>query len=473
MRNVHVAAAVAAALGISGAAFAANPPTPSGAMSAAHNVYMAGSSAAVNGVLAYLEATVCGGTGWSLFTSPTTTTGLPDFRAVSCSPASGQPFSGSTLTVWYRPEGGSVVGVFPVVNNTSIKQLNMNTASCTSTGSNATSATYNCTSVTGVTPANGTDDSFGPTGVQSHTVDVGVSDLEPGVFANLSGATPAWAGGGNNDPIPTYSTTFTGADQSVDTVQGMTHFIPFQQVFGFIVSTSLAITDLPKEQIAAIFDGSVVDWANVSTGTSSGHVTATSTPIVVCNREVGSGTRSQADVFLNGDGCNGVGTVSILSEVQGQVVKTPGGTITEPNDNFQTAAELDCVNGHQNSIGYVSIDKFPGAGANSNKITVSGAAATQINAATGVYSDVFEASINLNASASSDGNTFYTALSNTLSAVNNVPKSGQILAIPGAVGTTNAAKIPLQQGSPSTEFTSLFQRSPSAGNSCTPLTDQL
>ena len=470
MRNVHIAAAVATALAVGSVAFAA-PPTPSAAQGAAHQIFMAGSSAAANGVIAFLEGTsVCGGTGYSVFTTPTSTPGLPDFRAVSCSPAAG-PFSGSTLTVWYRPEGGSVVGVLPVINNTSIKQLSMSTAGCTLTSAtSAATAAYNCTGVVGVTPGNGTDDSFG-TGTFAHNVDVGISDLEPGAFGNITiGTTKAWAGGGNNDPFGTYTAAFTGADQGPNALQAMTHATVFQQVFGFAVSTNLAITSLPKEQIAGIYDALVTDWVNVATGaTSSATVTSVSTPIVICNREIGSGTRAEADVFLNGDGCNGVGAVQVLTDVAGAVI----GTLTEPNDNFQTAAEIDCVNSHPNAIGYVSIDNFSKFGTtvapNVNAIAVSGAVASQLSGATGVYSDVFEASVNENASASADGKTWYTSLVPVLQAVNTTPKSGQVLAIPGQPAG-NVAQIPLQVGSPSTEFTSLFWRGGGAGNSCTPLT---
>jgi hypothetical protein len=470
MRNYQIAAAVATALGVAGTALAQSaPPNPTTAMQAAHNVYMAGSSAAVNGILAWVEGTVCGGTGWTLFTSTTSTLGQPDFRAVSCSPPSGGPvFGGSTLTVWYRPEGGSVVGVFPVANNTAIKQLNISAACNTAaTGSSATSATYNCTNIAGTTPQNGTDDSFS-VGVSAHTVDVGISDLEPGVFASISSGTKkAWAGGGGNDPNPTYAASFTGGDINVQTAQALTHAIVFEQVFGFMVNTALGVTNLPKEMVAAAFDGTITDWSEISTGTSSGKVASTSTPIVVCNREIGSGTRASTDIFLNAHGCNALGTAQYLTDVAG---KTRGGVVM-PSDNFATNLEIDCVNRNAESIGYVSIDnysKFGGSSApNVTSILVSGITASQVNAATGVYAYVYEASMNENASASSDGTAFYAAAVPVLEAGSTTAKSGQILAIPQYNG--NTAQIPLQVG---VEPTSLFYRSGSGGgNSCNPLTE--
>jgi ABC-type phosphate transport system substrate-binding protein len=473
MRNVHIAAAVAAALGLGSTALAAAPPTPSGAMQATVNIYMAGSSAAVNGVLAFIEGSaVCGGTGFSLFTTPTSTPGLPDFRAVSCTAAAGS-FSGETITVWYRPEGGSVVGVFPTYHNIGIKQLNISSAGCVlnSQGSNATSAVYSCASVAGTTPGNGTDDSFG-TGTFAHTVDIGVSDLEPAVFGNPTiGSTKNWAGGGNDDPVGTYASAFTGADLSVSTLNGATwnHNIVFQQVFGFVVNNNLGISDLPKEQIAAIFDGEVTDWSQVPSGTSStGTVAAASTPIVVCNREIGSGTRGSTDVFLNGDGCDVPGSVIPLADVAGSTV----GSVTEPADNFATLLELDCVNKNPNSIGYASIDNSSKIGAGTSEpnvkfITVSTVAASQLNGALGVYSYVYEASLNenpANKGTNNNADTFYKSAWQTLQAQATTAKSGQVLAIPGL--QSNPTSMPLTQVAPSNEFTSLFTR---GGNSCTPL----
>jgi hypothetical protein len=467
--NRKIAVAVATALGLGGTAFAANtPPTPSQASAATDKVFMAGSSAAVNGVLAFIETAangVCGNAAYSVFTTPTGVPGQPDFRAVSCYAANSTYFaSGNSVTIWYRPEGGSVVGVFPIYNNKQINELNISAAGCVTTASNATSAAYNCTGVLGSTPANGTNDTFSG-GVFSTTVDIGISDLEPGVFGNINiGQTHAWAGGGNNDPTtaPTYSSGFTGNDISVSALQGSTwsHALIFEQVFGFMVNTALGITDLPKQQLAAIFDLGTTDWNKVANGkSSSGVVSSATNAIYVCNRELGSGTRASTDVFLNGDGCNTVGSSVVSVPETGNV------------DNFATALEIDCVNSHANGIGYVSIDNYSKLGVspyvNVNAISVSGVTATQLNAATGVYDYVYEASINKNNSASADGNTFYTAVVPILQAVNTTAKSGQVLAIPGLNG--NTATIPLTTGSPSTEFTSLFNRGVGAGNSCTPL----
>src|ERR1700736_38707 len=399
MRNTQVAAAVAAALAMGSFGMAqATTPTPAQAAAATHKIYLAGSSAAAAGVLTYLENTVFGGS-YSVFTTPTSAGNLGDFRAVSGTAAAGQPFAGSTVTVWYRPEGGSVIGVLPVINNVSVKQLDMANAGCAQTGTNGTTAAYTCT-VGGTAAANGTNDTW-TSGVLSHNIDVGVSDLEPGVFGNLTGTTAAFAGGGNHDLFGTYAAAFTGPDRNVDDLQGLTHNVVFQQTFGFVASSNLGITDLPKEEIAAIFDGLVTNWNKVTTGTNTALPSA---PIIVCNREIGSATRASADIYLNGTGCNTVGAVNALVEL--------GGVGGQPADNFQTIAELDCVNSHTNAIGYVSVDNFSKVGAgksfpNTVALTVSGVTASALNGALGVYNDVYEASLNKNNAASADGTTFY------------------------------------------------------------------
>ena len=192
---------------------------------------------------------------------------------------------------------------------------------------------------------------------------------------------------------------------------------------------------------------------------------------VLCNREVGSGTRAEVDIWLYGDGCI-VGAGS-LSDLPGQ-----------PTDNFQTIAELDCVNSHTNAIGYVSIDNFAKTAAASSTsfpsvypITVSGVAdypsgTVNVGAgngalqyALGATDDWFEASVNENQQASADGQSFYTALTGSagIGSLNaNVGSSYQVLAIPGFV-TANTAGYPVTVGSHGV-YVNQFTR---GGNSCT------
>jgi ABC-type phosphate transport system substrate-binding protein len=449
MRNKYVAAAVAAALavGASAASFAVGP-TPAAASGAAHKIYFAGSSAAASGIVSFLETSLCGGANFSVFTTPTAVVNNPDFRAVSCTAATGQPFAGTIVTVWVRAEGGSVVGVLPVINNVSVKQLDMVNAACTATDG----VNYSCTGVTGTATANGTADSWGG-GVLSHNIDVGISDLEPGAFGNSA----TWAGGGLHDPFGTYSAAFTGPDKTAAQLQAMTHTTIFEQTFGFVVNSNLTFTDLPKEQLAAIFDGAVSDWSQV---TLANNTAAGSGAIHVCHREIGSGTRASTDLFLNNQGCV-VGANTIGNSDAG-------------NDNFQTSAELDCVNGNTNAIGYVSVDNFSKLGAGkafpaTKSITVNGILPSTTNSGVGSYSYAYEASLNRNASLSADATTLLATLQPALQNVNSTSTSAQVSAIPGQPAT-NTATTPLQVGTHGV-LTSDFFRTGGAGNSCNGLTD--
>jgi hypothetical protein len=441
MRNKYVAAALA--VGASGASFAAGP-TPAQASSATHQIFMAGSSSAASAIISALEESVCGNANFSVFTTPTAVVNAPDFRAVSCT-AAGGPFNNSIITIWYRAEGDSVVGVLPVINNISVKQLDIVNAGCSSTDG----VNYSCAGVSGSALVNRTNDSwFG--GVLSHNIDIGISDLEPGAF----GSSATWAGGGLHDAFGTYAAAFTGPNHTAAQLQVMSHTTIFQQTFGFVVSSNLTFTDLPKDQIAAIFDGAVSDWSQV---TLANNTAAGSGTINVCHREIGSGTRASADLFLNHQGCvTGANTI---------------GNTDAGNDNFQTSAELDCVNGTSNSIGYVSVDNFTKVGTGkafpaTKSVTVSGVLPSATNSAVGTYGYVYEASLNRNPSISGDAAALLTTLQSALQNVSTITfsTSAQVTAIPGQPAT-NLATTPLQFGA-GRVLTSNFLRAGGAGNSC-------
>ena len=79
VRNIKVAAAVAAVLA-AGAAVAGQP-TPASAAAPSVSLFISGSSAAKNAVLGALETSVCNNS-FSIFSS----TGNTNFFAVSCTP---------------------------------------------------------------------------------------------------------------------------------------------------------------------------------------------------------------------------------------------------------------------------------------------------------------------------------------------------------------------------------------------------
>jgi len=443
MNNSRIVAALGSALAISaGVASAANDgPTPLQAFSAPNQIFIAGPPAAAQGVFNAFVSRFCLNQVFSFFGTPLALN-LPDFRAVSC--------LGTTIN--YRAENSSVVGVLPVINNTPVKFMEMTNDTCALT---TTPNTYSCTGVTGSATSADLNDSWGGW-VLSHTVDIGVSDLEPGVF----GTSAEWAGGGRQNPVMPqglYPASFIGPARTAAELQAMTHTTIFQQVYGFVVHSNLTFTDLPKEQIAAIFDGLVSDWNQV---TLANNTAAGNGKIVVCHEAAGSGTRAAVDIFLNNVGC-GISPGSLQAT----------DTATE---YLEDGPEIDCVNRNFNAIGYVRINYFAKSGtgnefASTKPIAVSGISASPAHAGSGGYGLVYEASINKNAHASVAANSMYSLLVGSLQNVNQTVPGAQVVAIPGQP-VSNRALTPLQTGSIGV-MTSDFIRAGGAGNSCTPLTD--
>jgi ABC-type phosphate transport system substrate-binding protein len=512
MRNSQVSAAVAAILAAaaSAAAVAANPTAVQAEGYQA--IYAAGSSAYAGGLILELENPVCGSGNWSEWDSDTSPLGAPDFRVVSCTGANGVDagsFAGQNFTVYIRPEGGSAVGVYstinrPAPNNVVVAQLNLAAFTsgyaqnggfdCPQTPAANTKVKCNLNNgyINGTSPNQGPGDTWNTTslsnnGVFTAAVDIGINDLEPWAFGNPTlGTAPkkAAATNGSDDPIAGTTNgqfTFLGADRSTNDLANAA-LLPqsriLQQTFGFIVNTDLGITDLPKEAIAAIFSGSpgiingatgYPDWGLVMKSGGGGTVAPLGTTINVCNREAGSGTRGSADVFLTEEGCTTVGSQQSLFDYQlNGYTLSSGGTM--PNNNYATALELDCVSSNPDAIGYVSVDNFTKLGvapaANAVSITVDGIAATNLNAAIGTWTDVYEAYMTHAVGASAQGVAMYNLLVPVLQNINKTTQLQDILAIPHLNAANTVTYGPTHVG---LDYVSNFTRS---GDSCGALAKQ-
>jgi len=481
MRNLKIAAAVATALGAASAQAAV--PTQSQSASTPFTFYMGGSSAAVSGFGSAVGADLCvSGTLASYVTNPSKepsngavpNVGTPDFRAFSCTAAPGKPAAGNTITIYYRAEGGSVVGAYAPLNNVMVEQLNLATALCLADATTANQfdcatsnnpggvAGQNATnSVVGNSPANGPADSY--TGaVQKHILEYGISDVEPGALGNTKGE--HFAGGGNDDPVKVY--TFLGADATPNALQSMSHTLLFQQSFGFVANTNLGIKDISSAAVANILSGALTDWSFVPTSSGT-MVASTPTPIVVCHRDLGSGTRTAADIVFGTSGCNPYGNGLALVD---------NGTVA---DSFSTGDVLLCVQANSNSIGYVSIDNFSKVGASPfgsvTALTLDGRTASNLLTATGGWQYAVEASANQNVNATPVATTpaFYTYLIPKLQALATAPQSAQVNALPTAGGNTSNIGLAGVQTNGKIHVTSYLRDTGSLkGNSCNALSAQ-
>jgi hypothetical protein len=427
--NSHsrIAAAVAAVLAASASGYvAASQPSPSSAQSPNVGLYIAGSSAAKNAVLAALETDLCGGS-YSLFSS----SGDTNFFAVSCTPSL-STVSGANgtnvFTVWYRDEGGSVVGAIPAVTGSMINQLLL-------TAATGTSSPY-VVSVPGSSAANGIDDSYG-TGTFKAQLQLGITDVEPAVLV------------GDNYPSA-YKTSVYGT-ATAGALGALSKVTLFDQVFGIFVNTSgtgifstaqqadqgksaantTGALSIPKSAITDILTGGSTDW-NVVEGMNGSAISSNATTsIVIVNREQGSGSRTATSIYFTGDGCGG----------SPGILESTGGTA----DYFSTGNVLSAANLVPGSITYASIDNagstsFP----NLTLVAVNGIVPTNAQAANGPADEWYEATFVTPSysgfSLSADQTSLVTFLTKEFQAEATAPNAADNLVIPGKSG--NAATLP-------------------------------
>lgn len=411
--NTNLRTAIAAVLGtvsVSGLAYANDvPPTlADAASSSAVSLYVAGSSAAKKAVLGALETNLCGGVANALVVS---SVGNTNFGAVSCTPASGVAGAdGNTYyTVYYRFEGGSVTGALPLVNNVNVETLDLTQTSFITCTSGVCSATVN-----GSSSANGTTDTF--TGaVSKKSVQLGIMDVEPSALATA-----------NNYPTA-YSTTAWGPQNQagLSTLQAAGLL---DEVYGIFVngSTIESGMSLSSEMLTSIMTKKVTNWTKV-TDTTGKQVATVSTPIVIVNREQGSGSRTAADLLIVGDTCQTLQTLGL---------KEPAGT----TDYFSTGDVLNAASSTNGSITYATIDNSP-VGANQQVISINGWPASNTNAAIGLYPFWVEATVALNPNNTLSGaqTNLVTYITTTLQSIATAPHIADINAIPNIAG--NVAHI--------------------------------
>jgi hypothetical protein len=432
-----IAAAVAATLA-AGVANAA-PPSLSAAQAPVASLVIAGSSAAESAVQAAVGADICGGAANML--TMKSAGGSGNFFAFSCTPSpaiSGVP--AGVVNIYYRTEGGSVVGALPVVSQAKIKRLNLSDSTCTASGTSGT-----C-SITGLTATAGTQDSWAGA-VTADFVQLGVTDVEPGQL------------GQSGDYPSAYSQAAFGTATAKQLAALPTSRI-FQQVFGIVINTtggafpssaSTAGVSLSKESIQNILLRNYTDWSNVPSFNTVNAVTSTSQTIVPIDREQGSGTRTATNIFFLNYGCGA--TVSIDST---------GETL-----NFSTTDELNAAESTAGAIAYTSIDqilKNPAAFPNLVLANINGVTPSNLVAATGSYDYWYEATFVTNASQLSGASADIAAvLEAKLPVLANAPGSPDINVIPSYKG--NVAAVPITSSGTGTSeiYINPFTRQ---GNSC-------
>ncbi len=400
--NLKIAAAVAVAIG--GHSLAEAAPTVAACAGATAKLYIAGSSAAQPAFATALANDLFDAGGETVISA---TNG--NFKAYCGAAKAGNGAglaTGTIVTVYYRGEGGSVVGALPIVSGKAIKFLDINTnASCQIAAplTSGTSATV------------GTTDGWGGC-VSNHTVEMGITDLEPTVF------TPP------NYPSA-YSTAVFGTASKTQ-LGNLVSTPLFAQVFGLYVNTSginggavgQAI-NLTRETVANILNGNYSDWNAVPTATG-GVVSSTSQAITLVNREAGSGTRTGASIYFLGTNCS-----------------LAAGTLFDPTpatDGYATGDVLATAAATPGAVTYASIDN---SNANLSIASLSGVVPTNLAATAGQYDWWFEATAQKGTITSPNGTAIYNFLvGGELQNVATAPHAVDVLAIPN-VGT-NVGTVP-------------------------------
>jgi hypothetical protein len=400
--NLKIAAAVAVAIG--GHSLAVAGPTVAQCAGAAAKLYVAGSSAAQPSFATALANDLFDAGGETTISA---TNG--NFKAYCGAAKAGNGAglaTGTITTVYYRGEGGSVVGALPIASGKPIKTLDISTVACQV----AAPAT------TGTSATVGTTDGWGGC-VTNHAVEMGVTDLEPTVFVPP------------NYPSA-YSTAVFGTATKAQ-LAGLTSTPLFAQVFGIYVNTSginggatgQAI-NLTREAVANIFAGNYTDW-NAVPSASGGAVSTTSQPIKLVNREAGSGTRTGASIYFLGTNCSLV-----------------PGSLSDPNpaaDGFATGDVLATAAANPGAITYASIDN---SNASLSIASLSGVTPSNLAATAGQYDWWFEATAQQGTITSPNGTALYNFLvGGELQNVGTAPHAVDVLAIPN-VGT-NTSTVPV------------------------------
>jgi hypothetical protein len=434
--SFQVAAAVAAVLGASSGVALAAPPGAAAAAAAPIKLYLAGSSAARSALIGALQVNLCSG---AANATTFASTGNGNFFAISCNASTTNlpSFGGALTTVYYRVEGGSVVGALPLVSNAAIFTLNLADAGLVAACPAGTAAC--APAVTGTSGTNGISDTF--TGaVVKHVVELGITDVEPAVLV------------GDNYPSAYLPSAFGTASTSQMAALSANAVPLFDQVFGIFVNTNSAVfsasekntstvpgvLNLSKAVITNLLQGNSGDWSTVP-DTSGNAVASSSLGVTIDNREAGSGTRTGASIYFTGDECSPTATS----------ISDPAGAT---NDSFSTGDVLNKANATPGAITYASIDNFSLTGhPNLVLVNVNGITPTNLAAATGQYDFWFEATAikNPHVTFTSNQNTLVSFIETAVQTEATAPHAVDVLVIPGQ--STNNASLPVSgtaNGSP-------------------------
>jgi hypothetical protein len=264
-------------------------------------------------------------------------------------------------------------------------------------------------------------------------VNLGVSDLEPEMFAGANWVEPG---------------TPLGNEPAAGVLAALPAVPVFGQAFGILVRSDSPVNALTVQDITSIFTGNYGDWNQVPGSGTSG-------PITICRRERGSGTQTGADVFFNGQNCSPSALPFVHSQDNPPVF---GNTVIE---NSTSSSLGTCMTTNTNSIGISVANAAP---TGTKFVTIGNQAPGRATAAVGSYDYWFEATmtkaggLNTTVGLIADGLVAVVQDDTTVPTVN----SAFALSGLGPVSAPNTAVLPVSTTRP----VALARRGSSEGNSC-------
>lgn len=250
------------------------------------------------------------------------------------------------VLITYRFKGGSIYGVNPIARSEAVTFMDMSAANCSNPNGDAK---WSCGSAT-----------------ISKVPDLGVSDVEPGLFKGPN-IPVAVAGDPENPWKPLKALEINNLDKKP----------AYSVVFGVAVSNDVATNNLTKTEIQSIFNGKYTDWRQVQ---SANGLTGA---INICRRTAGSGTQAAANAYFLNNPCSS--TIPFRAHNGTSVLAF------DSSDKVLT----DCLNTKTRAIGISAIEKQPGGanGSNWHYVAINGVVANEANAAMGKYDNQFENSM--------------------------------------------------------------------------------
>jgi len=433
MKYASIAAAVAVALTSSYSALALDEATT---LAAPNKLTVAGASAARDSFLTELTSAngPCVGTTVDVYRA---TAG--DFRAYSCTLKSAAlapelgTIGGQNAVIYYRSEGGSAWGAVSLVpNNTfnapagSIKRLDVTTACVTTTVLTGGRPTHDCATTYNIANDSGTGQ------LVNDLTELAVGDVEPGMFKDTNYPSSA--------AFKPYNTA-TGA-----ALDALLYDTGYDQLFGVFVNTiagrpTNAITNLTKQDLAAIFSGAYSDWSQVPKQDNTGYYDPGQ--IIVCRREPGSGTQVIAAAKYVNVGCGGPSVAFVADTSAGTADGVVESTTTS---NLETCVATN--GGAAAPAAAIGINVFKTAPTNTRFVSINGVVPSKTSAALGQYPIWNELTLTKRpglATSDARANILANSLITRTKNAASVPDTLSTFAIPSG---TNAPNVPVDVNDP-------------------------